>query len=308
MTPKAIRTIHAAIDRGITLIDTAPVYGFGRSEEIVGRALAKAAGAIASLIATKVGLDWKDGKPFRNASRGAIMQEVDDSLRRLQTDVIDIYQVHWPDPERADRGDGRARWRTLLAPERSAPSASAISVRRQMDAFRTVAPLHTAQPPYNLFERAIERDVLPYCRDQRHPDAGLWRAVPRLALRQDDRGRRNSPATTCAGTIRNSSRRASRNISTRCERSTTSPRSITASASCIWRCAGCSISGRTLGALGRAAARSARTGRRACSAGSSMPPHMAEIDRILAETISDPGRARIHGAARAQGGLTSGPR
>ena len=82
----------------VNLIDTAPVYGFGRSEEIVGRALAQR-GRKQALIATKTGLDWKDNKPFRNASRSRIVKEIDNSLRRLQTDVIDIYQVHWPDPQ-----------------------------------------------------------------------------------------------------------------------------------------------------------------------------------------------------------------
>ena len=94
---ESIRTIHSAIDRGINLIDTAPVYGFGRSEEIVGKALADI-GRDKALIATKAGLDWRDNQPFRNASLTRIRQEIEDSLRRLRTDVIDIYQVHWPDP------------------------------------------------------------------------------------------------------------------------------------------------------------------------------------------------------------------
>ena len=96
---KSIRTIHEAFDRGITLFDTAPVYGFGRSEEILGKALAQAGRRDRVVIATKVGLDWHDGTPFRNASRARIVKEAEDSLRRLQTDVIDLYQVHWPDPK-----------------------------------------------------------------------------------------------------------------------------------------------------------------------------------------------------------------
>src|ERR1700739_4856292 len=77
---ESIRTIHEALDRGITLIDTAPVYGFGRAEEIVGKALAGRGRRSSTLIATKVGLDWKDGQPFRKASRARIIQEVEDSL------------------------------------------------------------------------------------------------------------------------------------------------------------------------------------------------------------------------------------
>ena len=95
---ESIATIRAGVERGITLIDTAPAYGFGRSEEIVGRAIAEGQLRSRVVIATKVGLEWKDGKVFRNASRGRILREAEDSLRRLQTDYIDIYQVHWPDP------------------------------------------------------------------------------------------------------------------------------------------------------------------------------------------------------------------
>src|SRR5256886_10475547 len=95
---ESIATIRSAIEHGINVIDTAPVYGFGRSEEIVGKALAEGGLRSRVLIATKVGLEWKDGKVFRNASRGRIMREIEDSLRRLRTDHIDIYQVPWPDP------------------------------------------------------------------------------------------------------------------------------------------------------------------------------------------------------------------
>src|ERR1700686_3666549 len=95
---ESVATIRAALDQGINLIDTAPVYGFGVSEETVGRALAVAGLRSRTVIATKVGLEWRDGKVYRNATRDRIMQEIDQSLRRLRTDYIDIYQVHWPDP------------------------------------------------------------------------------------------------------------------------------------------------------------------------------------------------------------------
>ena len=95
---ESIKTIHAAVEGGINLIDTAPAYGFGRSEEIVGRAIADRNLRSRVVIATKTGLEWKDGKVFRNASRDRILLEIGASLRRLKTDYIDIYQVHWPDP------------------------------------------------------------------------------------------------------------------------------------------------------------------------------------------------------------------
>ena len=157
----SIRTIQSAVDRGITLIDTAPVYGFGHAEEIVGVALRGRRAQVA--IATKAGLDWKDGKPFRNASRGRILQEIDDSLRRLQTDVIDLYQVHWPDPNVPVEETAGALKDLLTAGKIRAIGVSNFSPA-QMDRFRAVAPLAADQPPYNMFERGIERDVLPYAK------------------------------------------------------------------------------------------------------------------------------------------------
>src|SRR5262245_62350117 len=95
---ESIATIRAAVERGINLIDTAPVYGFGRSEEIVGKAIAEGHLRPRVLIATKTAIEWSGARVFRNASRARILREVEDSLRRLRTDHSDIYQVHWPDP------------------------------------------------------------------------------------------------------------------------------------------------------------------------------------------------------------------
>jgi aryl-alcohol dehydrogenase-like predicted oxidoreductase len=160
---ESIDTIHAALDRGINLIDTAPAYGFGRSEEIVGKALAASGMRSRAVIATKVGLEWRDGKVFRNATRERILREIDDSLRRLRTDVVDIYQVHWPDPI-VPIEETAATMRSLYEQGKiRAIGVSNFSVA-QMAAFRTVAPLHVLQSPYNLFERAIEAEILPYCR------------------------------------------------------------------------------------------------------------------------------------------------
>src|ERR1043166_4433817 len=94
----AMKTIRAALEKGITLIATAPAYGFGRSEEIVGKALAQYGRREDLVIATKVGLQWNKDQVFRNSSKSRIFTEIDESLHRLQTDYIDIYQVHWPDP------------------------------------------------------------------------------------------------------------------------------------------------------------------------------------------------------------------
>ena len=162
---QSIRTIHEAYDHGVTLFDTAPVYGFGRAEEILGKALSQNGLRNRVVIATKVGLDWRDGTPFRNASKARIVKEVEDSLQRLQTDVIDLYQVHWPDPNTPIAETAAAMADLYRAGKIRATGVSNFSPS-QMDEFRAVAPLHTTQPPYNLFERAIETDVLPYATSQ----------------------------------------------------------------------------------------------------------------------------------------------
>ncbi|VTZ27452.1 Aldo-keto reductase YhdN [Methylocella tundrae] len=158
---QSIATLRAALDHGVTLIDTAPVYGFGHSEEVVGKALE---GGLRErvLIATKVGLDWKDGKVFRNASRERINREIEDSLARLKTDHIDIYQVHWPDPSVPVEETAEAMKALFDQGKIRAIGVSNFSVE-QMERFRKVAPLHVLQPPYNLFEREIEAEILPYC-------------------------------------------------------------------------------------------------------------------------------------------------
>lgn len=160
---ESIRTIHEAIDKGINLIDTAPIYGLGLSEEIVGKAVAQKKREDI-IIATKLGLEWNDEmQVYRNSRPSRIMEEIEASLKRLQTDYIDIYQIHWPDP--------------LVPMEEVANTLSQLREKGKiraiggsnfstgdMEEFRKTAPLHTDQPPYNLFERGIDKDVLPYCR------------------------------------------------------------------------------------------------------------------------------------------------
>ena len=160
---ESIATIRAAFEHGINIVDTAPVYGFGRSEEIVGKAIAEGRLRSDVMIATKAGLQWEDGKVSRNASRARIMREVEDSLRRLRTDYIDIYQVHWPDPLVTIEETAEAMLTLFEQGKIRAIGVSNFSVL-QMERFRRVAPLHVLQPPYNLFERDIETDLLPYCR------------------------------------------------------------------------------------------------------------------------------------------------
>lgn len=162
---QSIDTIHAAIDKGIKLIDTAPVYGFGRSEEIVGKALAGGR-RDKVVLATKVAMNWnEDESVWRDARAERIQKEVEDSLRRLQTDTIDIYQIHWPDPVTPMEETAKAMEKLLKDGKIRAIGVSNFTPE-EMDEFQKFAPLHSLQPPYNLFERGIEDDVLPYCLDK----------------------------------------------------------------------------------------------------------------------------------------------
>ncbi len=157
----AIATIHHALDLGINLVDTAPVYGFGQSEEIVGKALQGRRDK--TLIATKAGLDWSGDGIVRNSTPERLQRELEDSLRRLNTDIIDIYQIHWPDEATAFEETAKT-----LEGFRSDGKIRAIGVSNfapgHMDRFLKEAPLATIQPPYNLFERSIEDGVLPYAK------------------------------------------------------------------------------------------------------------------------------------------------
>jgi aryl-alcohol dehydrogenase-like predicted oxidoreductase len=141
----AVATIRRALDAGITLIDTAPAYGQGHSEEIVGRALEGRRDR--AVVATKVGLEWdQHGVPHRNASARRIRTEVEDSLRRLRTDRIDIYQVHCPDPDTSMEETANAMRGLYEAGLIRAVGVSNFSPA-QMDEFAKFAPLHTVQPP-----------------------------------------------------------------------------------------------------------------------------------------------------------------
>ncbi len=182
---ESIATIRAAFEHGINIVDTAPVYGFGRSEEIVGKAIAEGRLRSDVLIATKAGLEWDGGKVSRNASRARILREVEDSLRRLRTDYIDIYQVHWPDPlvdDRRNRGsDARAvgagedprhrREQFFGSPDGAvSPRCAAACAAAAIQSVRTR-------------NRGRPSALLPQKQDC---DAGIWRAVPRPAVRTDE--------------------------------------------------------------------------------------------------------------------------
>jgi aryl-alcohol dehydrogenase-like predicted oxidoreductase len=155
-------TIRSAIERGITLIDTAPVYGFGLAERIVGTVLA---GGLRdrAIIATKAGLQWRDGKVYRDSSPAHIRKEVEESLRRLRTEHIDLYQMQASDPLVPICETAQTLARLLKDGKIRAIGVSNYSPA-QMDEFRQVAPIHAVRTRYNLFERGIESGVLRYAR------------------------------------------------------------------------------------------------------------------------------------------------
>jgi len=160
----AIDTCLGIFDYGINLIDTAPIYGHGRAEEIIGQAMRRHGSREKFYIASKAGLEWNSSGVFANSTPARLRQEFDDSLRRLGTDYIDLYQIHWPDTTLPIESAAEV---LLALYEQGKIRAIGVSnfSPAQMDAFRSVAPLHSNQPPYNLFERAIDDDVLPYCRE-----------------------------------------------------------------------------------------------------------------------------------------------
>lgn len=170
----AIRAIHASIDAGMTAIDTAPVYGFGHSESVVGRAIADRRGAVQVL--TKVGLRWdltegahffdSDGQSvYRNLRPAAIRAEVEGSLRRLGIDEIDLLQCHWPDPSTPveETMAGLAALVTEGKVRAVGVSNFSPDLLSQAKAALGSVPLASTQPRYSLMDRAIEADVLPWC-------------------------------------------------------------------------------------------------------------------------------------------------
>jgi aryl-alcohol dehydrogenase-like predicted oxidoreductase len=157
---ESIATIRTAFELGINWVDTAPIYGLGHSEEVVGRALEGLDER--PYVFTKASLlDGGDGGVVHNLERDSILREVEASLARLRLDVIDLYQVHWPDPDE----DIEEAWATF-AEIKSDGLVRHIGVSNfdvaQMRRAQAIAPVETLQPPYSLLERAVEHEILPF--------------------------------------------------------------------------------------------------------------------------------------------------
>ncbi len=163
----SIGAIHRALELGVNWIDTAAVYGLGHSEEVVARALKDWRGR-RPYVFTKCGLRWDDkGEVQKVLSAGSIRSEVEDSLRRLSIDVIDLYQIHWPpDPDSPALEEG---WSTLADLKREGKvrwiGVSNFNVQ-QLRRGQAIAPVTSLQPPYSLVHRGIEDEILPYCLHQ----------------------------------------------------------------------------------------------------------------------------------------------
>lgn len=158
----AIATILSAVERGVNLIDTAPIYGRGRAEELIGKAIQQHGRREAFYIATKTGLDWNSRGVFANSTPERLRRELADSLRRLGTTYIDLYQIHWPDTLTPVEEVAGVLGEFVAAGKVRALGVSNFNVA-QMEAFRKVTPLASDQPPYNIFEREIDAEILPWC-------------------------------------------------------------------------------------------------------------------------------------------------
>jgi aryl-alcohol dehydrogenase-like predicted oxidoreductase len=156
---ESIAAIRRAVELGINWIDTAPIYGLGHSEEVVGRAIAGLADR--PYVFTKASLYEKDGAVAHSLKRDSLRREVQESLSRLQADVIDVYQIHWPNPDE----DVEEAWETF-ADLKSEGLVRHIGVSNfdvsHLRRAQAIAPVETLQPPYSLLERAIEPEILPF--------------------------------------------------------------------------------------------------------------------------------------------------
>jgi len=174
----SLKAIHACLDNGITSLDTAPIYGFGLSEELVGEAIKGKRDRYEIL--TKCGMRWEGTKGeyfftsndnsgiqrdiYTYSGRESIITECEDSLKRLGTDYIDLYQIHWPD-QTTPIEEAMEAFRILMEQGKiKAAGVSNYSVE-QMEQAQSVVELCSNQVPYSMVRREIEQDVVPWCLD-----------------------------------------------------------------------------------------------------------------------------------------------
>jgi aryl-alcohol dehydrogenase-like predicted oxidoreductase len=159
---ESIGAILRALEGGVNWIDTAAIYGLGHSEEVVAKALA--ASSKKPYVFTKCSMRWNESrKIYRSLKKDSLREEVENSLRRLKVDVIDLYQIHWPDPE-AEIEEG---WEALAQLKEEGKvryiGVSNFSVEQMKRALK-IAPITSLQPPYSLVNPAVEKEILPFCK------------------------------------------------------------------------------------------------------------------------------------------------
>jgi aryl-alcohol dehydrogenase-like predicted oxidoreductase len=160
----SIAAIHRALELGVNWIDTAPAYGLGHSEEVVARALAEWPHERPQVF-TKCGMIWNEKGEIDYLLRAdSVRRELENSLRRLRVDVIDLYQIHWPADDLPETEEG---WQTMAALKKEGKvrwiGTSNFSVP-ELQAVQRIAPVTSLQPPYSLVRRDTEDELLPFCR------------------------------------------------------------------------------------------------------------------------------------------------
>ncbi len=160
----SIATIHKALDLGVNWIDTAPAYGLGHSEEVIGKAIRGMQQK--PILATKCTRVWDEDRIIYASLKGkSILREAEESLRRLGVETIDLYQIHWPDPEE----DIEEAWRALeVLIQRGKIRYAGVSnfSVEQMQSVQALHPIASLQPPYSMLRRRVEDEILPYCGEQ----------------------------------------------------------------------------------------------------------------------------------------------
>ena len=159
----SIKAIHHALDAGINWIDTAPVYGLGTSEQVVGEAIKGLSNK--PLVFTKCGFVWDDkGEVTSNLSADSVRGEIEDSLRRLGVETIDLYQIHWPNPEE----QLEEAWQAMADAQKAGKirwlGASNFSIQ-QLDRVTAIAPVTSLQPQYSMAFTEPEEELLPFCQE-----------------------------------------------------------------------------------------------------------------------------------------------
>lgn len=164
---EAVASIVKAVELGVNWIDTAPVYGFGKSESLVGQALGAIPAADRPIVATKCGrTNLGDGNIGKCLRRESVIAECEASLKRLHVDCIDLYQMHWPEPDQ----EIEEGWQTLVDLKQQG-KVRHIGVSNhnvaQLKRLQAIHPIASLQPPYSMISRDVEAEILPYCGDNR---------------------------------------------------------------------------------------------------------------------------------------------